>query len=667
MNPLAEIQQEPRGGLGSQPARLAELERADGQVALTDSEVKLAGILHALTDHIHMIDENLNILWANEAAMSSFGPGLVGRKCFEARHQRDRPCDHCVAAMVFRDGQTRHHEHQMPIGTGDGTERWFWCTTSVAGRHPEGRPKTLIIVSRDITERKRSEEGLREATMREMQAARAGNVGLWDWDLATNEVRYSAEWKRQIGYQEHEIGDDFEEWRSRVHPDDLKSTLEQIQRCIAEARQDYEVEFRFRHKDGSYHWILACGSVLRGKDALPIRMLGTHVDITERKRAEDALRRSETRFRTLTETSPVGIFQADTRGNGVYVNNAVCRFTGRSYEDHLGDGWAEALHPDDRAPVAESWRRTVEGKDDFHREFRFVAPDGRVTWLASQAAPLTDESGETTGLIGTLTDITKRKNAEAQSARLESELAHAARVSTMGEMAAGIAHELNQPLTVVVSRATACALAIGSRSPKPAEILDDLAEIASQAERAGEIIRRFRLLSTKRQFKRSSLDVNGMVREVAEFLRHDIHMNRVALRLKLARKVPRVLADPVQIQQVLLNLMRNAIEAMTSVEDGVRELIIQTSASSPEAVEVAIRDTGPGVEEGDLEKLFEPFFTRKGEGLGMGLAICRTIMEAHGGCVWATRNPKRGTTFHFTLPLPGLEPDHASSTQCLRS
>jgi two-component system sensor histidine kinase TtrS len=246
-------------------------------------------------------------------------------------------------------------------------------------------------------------------------------------------------------------------------------------------------------------------------------------------------------------------------------------------------------------------------------------------------------------------DITERKQAEDRARQWQEQLTHASRLNTMGEMAAGIAHELNQPLATIMNYAEACTLAIQGGKASNDKLLDNLEEVVGQAGRAGEIIRRLRSFVRRQEPHRSSVDVNNAVREVVHFVESEAHLSGVQIRLDLATKKPRVLGDPIEIQQVILNLLRNALEAMDESRDGKRVLTVRTSSAENGAVEVSISDTGRGIPAEAMGRLFEPFQTTKPDGLGLGLAISRSIIEAHGGHLTATHNPDRGMTFRFTL------------------
>lgn len=271
--------------------------------------------------------------------------------------------------------------------------------------HLEGLANHLAI----SLARWRAEEARRESEARLLQATIGSNIGLWDWDLRSNQVYYSPIWKSQIGYEDHEISNRFEEWQSRVHPDDLERALATVRAFVANPWPNYELEIRFLHKDGSYRWILAKADVLRDEVGRPYRMLGSHLDITERKRVEAELRLSEERFRTLAGMAPVGLYLTDLEGRCLYANPRWCEIAGLRLEEALGEGWVRGVHPEDRASVVSAWQRMVASEGRWGHEYRFQTPAGKVTWVQGLAVPQRDAAGRIVGYVGINIDITERK------------------------------------------------------------------------------------------------------------------------------------------------------------------------------------------------------------------------------------------------------------------
>ena len=368
-----------------------------------------------------------------------------------------------------------------------------------------------------------------------------------------------------------------------------------------------------------------------------------------RSRAETAMEESEGRFRLAADAAPVMMWMAGLDAGCTYFNRGWLEFTGRRVEEEVGDGWAEGVHPDDRAACQASYLQAFNAREPFTLEYRLRRFDGDYRWLLDHGVPRFSRGGFT-GYIGTCLDVTEIR-ASQQEARLQrEELAHALRVATMGEMAASLAHEINQPLAAIVANAQAAQRLAHPERPGSEDLHDALADIASDARRAAQVVRRVRALFTKDHSEQRPLAINELITEVTGLLASDITRHRVALHVRLGSALPPVLGDSIQLQQVLLNLVLNACQAMTEVEAGSRELTIESAEREPGLLEIRVRDSGPGVKDLELERIFEPFVSTKTGGLGMGLSISRSIVAAHGGRIWATRNSDTGITVHVELP-----------------
>jgi PAS domain S-box-containing protein len=386
-------------------------------------------------------------------------------------------------------------------------------------------------------------------------------------------------------------------------------------------------------------------------------------DITARKRAEDALRKSEARFRQMAENiREVFLLGSPDWNEVLYVSPAYEGIWGRSHQSLYEQprSWLDAVAEEDRDRVIADLNRRAAGDPAEPRfpEFRVVRPDGSVRWVSARMFPIQNERGEVYRIAGICEDITERKRGEQMARQHEAELAHAWRISAMGEMTAGLAHELNQPLFSIMAYAEACRIRMQSGRANPDEVVQDLCRITAAAERAGSIIRRLKNFIRKREPKRSTFDVNTLIAEVMPFVEAQARERKVRVRLKAGSDMPTALGDSILVQQVILNLARNAIEAMEGVRAEDRRLIIQARRAGRDEVEVVVRDNGSGMSDELMHRLFEPFFTTKPAGLGLGLSISHSIIEANGGHLAAERNADRGMTFRFTLPVSKGGPNH---------
>jgi C4-dicarboxylate-specific signal transduction histidine kinase len=306
-------------------------------------------------------------------------------------------------------------------------------------------------------------------------------------------------------------------------------------------------------------------------------------------------------------------------------------------------------------PDAEAWRKHRETLDAHlsFRDFELArpAPDGSKRYVSVSGLPVFDETGRFAGYRGVGRHITERKRAEEALRSTQAELAHANRVATMGHLTASVAHEVSQPIAATVLNAQAALRWLGAQPPNLNEVRQILGQITDDSKRAGDVIGRIRALIKKAPPRKEGLEINEAILEVIALTRWEVVQNGVSVRTQLAEGLPFIQADRVQLQQVILNLIINAVEAMSGASEGARELLISTGGDASNGVLFSLRDSGPGLDPANLERLFDAFYTTKSSGLGMGLSICRSIIEAHGGRIWAGANEPRGAVFHFTLPL----------------
>ena len=362
------------------------------------------------------------------------------------------------------------------------------------------------------------------------------------------------------------------------------------------------------------------------------------------------LKRQEKRLRDVVETIPAMTFTTLPNGSSTFVNKRWTEYTGLSVEQSSGIGWQRAIHPEDLARHSEKRRMSIATGHPFEDEARFRrATDGEYRWFLVRGVPLRDRHGKILKWYGTLTDIEDRKRAEQEREKLrelEGELAHINRVSMMGEMAASLAHEIKQPIAAAITSANSCVEWLAHEPPNLERARAAAARIDKYGNRAAEIIDRIRSFYRKSLSQRELVDVNEVVLEIFTLLQGEAIRCSVAMHPELGAKLPNISADRVQLQQVFMNLMLNAIEAMN--ESG-GELTLKSQQQDGQLL-FSVSDTGPGLPVGSVDQIFSAFFTTKPQGSGMGLAISRTIVESHGGRLWATANDARGATFHFTLP-----------------
>jgi PAS domain S-box-containing protein len=439
-----------------------------------------------------------------------------------------------------------------------------------------------------------------------------------------------------------------------THEEDRRTNQELVGELVEGKRQHFEIEKRFRGKDGTLVWVRANIARVPGEPF----WFGIYENITQRKRVEEELRlqmevvrANERGLRELTETIPQMLWSADAEGGVDYCNQRALDYTGLSTEQVRGAGWMKAVHQDDIEKMAQNWIAAVSTGEPFQYEFRCLhAADHTYRWCISRALPLRDQKGRIIKWFGSVVDLHDWKEAQQALQIAQAELARVSRLTTMGELAASIAHEVNQPLTTVTNNSSACLRLLADRNLGSEVLRRALEEVVAAGARASAVIARIRAFISKAPAERSELDVNEVIQEVLALTGRELCENRVLLERQLAKPLPRVPGDRVQLQQVLLNLIMNGIEAMTGVTDRPRLLCVQSRMGEPGNVLVAVSDSGVGLALG-VDRVFTPFFTTKANGMGMGLPISRSLVEGHGGRLWATPNSPHGTVFSFTLPV----------------
>lgn len=388
------------------------------------------------------------------------------------------------------------------------------------------------------------------------------------------------------------------------------------------------------------------------RDQLEIRVA---LRTSELQKSNAELRRNEHQLRLLTEVIPQQIWCGTPDGSVDYCNQRLLEYVGRAMEEMRGNRLMEAIHPEDRLGFSESWRCALSTGNPCEGEWRVRGAGGHYRWFFIRAVPLRDATGKTLRWYGTNTDIEEHKNAQQALTQTQAELAHLARVLTMGELAASIAHEINQPLTAVVTYADACMEWLSADPPNLEEARSTVERIIQDGTRAGTVLGRIRALFKKETPAKDWLDMNEVIQELTAFLRDELLRHRISIRTDLSPDLPRVKGDRVQLQQVVLNLIMNGIDALRATTRSPRELVVSTQKQTPEEILVRIEDSGIGLSAETAERIFNPFFTTKPQGIGMGLSISRSIVESHQGRLWAAPRPAGGAIFQFTVPGPESE------------
>lgn len=473
-------------------------------------------------------------------------------------------------------------------------------------------------------------------------------IGVALTDLSGSFFAANPVYEKMVGYTEEELQK--LSFLDITYEEDLELNQMLIADLLSGKVQQFQIEKQYRRKNGSLIWVRNNVSVVPGKEQVPQFLMALSEDITERKQAEEKLRASETTLKQIINTIPTPAWSARPDGYCDFVNQRWLDYVGLSTEQGLGWGWEAAIHPDDLPGLVEYWQSCLASGMPVDTEARLRRFDGIYRWFLFRANPLRDESGNIIKWYGTHTDIDDRKRAEEALDKARSELTHVARVTSLGTLTASIAHELNQPLSGIITNASTCLRMLAA---DPANV-DGARETARRTirdgNRASDVITRLRALFSKKDPTIESVDLNEATREVLALSSSDFQRNRVIVQQELADGLPLVAGDRVQLQQVILNLLRNASDAMSAVDDRPRQLLVRTEGDDDGDVRLTVQDAGVGFPPEVADRLFESFHTTKNDGMGIGLSVSRSIIDSHHGRLWATLNNGPGATFSFSLP-----------------
>jgi PAS domain S-box-containing protein len=543
------------------------------------------------------------------------------------------------------------HIHNLEVFARKKNGEPFWVLYSVSELKSEG---TLLILGaiHDITERKQREEALERIRWLQAETEKLGKIGGWEFDIDTGKQIWTAE-----TYAIHEMDAarqvTVEDGVNFCAPDSKPVLREAVQRAIEHGTQ-FDLELQMVTAKGNRRHVHTIGKA----DPEHRRVYGFIQDTTARKQAEEALRTSEARLASGADLAGLGFYES-IKGDGeiaALVDDRVREICGLPPEVAsgvtAGRFWREHIHPDDLPRILDAQQRLIDGTlERVSAEYRYLHPERGERWVHHLAIVEKREGpGQPVRITGVLRDITERKRVERELAQQRLQLAHVARVSSMGQLASSLAHELNQPLGAILRNAEAAELLLADPSPDLDELRAILADIRSDDRRASDVIDRMRAMIKHRGIEREPLDLSRLAAEVIAILRPDADLRGVRLVLESGPTVPAVDGDRVQLQQVLLNLLLNAMDAVEGRPRGERRVSVPVRTQGA-TVEVSVSDNGPGIRPEMLPRVFEPFYTSKPNGLGMGLPIASTIVEAHGGRLRAENGPTGGAVFSFSLPV----------------
>ena len=440
----------------------------------------------------------------------------------------------------------------------------------------------------------------------------------------------------------------YQSWKDMIHGDDWPDVVDSIQH--AHETGELAAEFRVMWPDGSLHWLSTIGRMFFDDQGEPLRMVGFTSDITRRKLVEEDLRRSEEFLAQAQQLSRTGSFSWRIATDEITWSHELYRI----YELDPGttitfDVIRTRVHPEDVSLFEKMVEQARNDSDDFEWQYRLLMPDQSIKYMHAVARATRDQSGQLE-YIAAVRDVTARRLADEALDKARSELAHVARVTSLGTLTASIAHEVNQPLSGIITNASTCVRMLDADPPNVDGARETAKRTIRDGRRAADVITHLRALFGKKDAATELVDLNEATREVIALSLSELERNRVIPRTELADELPLVTGDRVQLQQVIINLLRNGSDAMSGVDGGPRELLFRTEVEEGNCVRLSVRDAGVGLELQALDRLFQSFYTTKADGMGIGLSVSRSIIENHRGRIWVTPNDGPGVTFSFSLP-----------------
>jgi PAS domain S-box-containing protein len=616
--------------------------------------------------------------WTHYTGVSE--SALLGWRWMDTLHPDDRE----PTRQFWMESVAGRHPYDVEyrVRRSDGTYGWF-KTRGTPIRDTEGRIVKWFGTCTDISDRKRAEQVLkeREAELRQArdlleikvmertkelrrneaylaEAQKLSKTGSFGWNVFGGEIYWSEETFRIFEYG-RETKPGLELILERTHPED-RARVQQLIDHASQNAKDFDIEHRLLMPDGSVKHVHIVGHLLETGQPGKTELVGAITDITEHKRAEVALRQTESYLEEAQRLTHTGSWAWNVaRRENIHWSQEQYRLFGLDPKsDSLSFETAfQRIHPEDQATFNKVLERAIRERSDFEVNFRIVLPDGSTKYSRSVGHPVFSASGELVEFVGTGVDITERRQAEKERERLrqvQADLAHISRATTMGELTASLAHEINQPITAAATDARTCLRWLAREQPDIGEARESAARMVNAVTRAADIISRLRQLFKKGAPQTNLVDVSEVIQEMVVLLRSEASRHSVSILTELSEDLPRVVADRVQLQQVLMNLMLNGIEAMQDTKtEG--QLTIKSAMAEGGELLISVSDTGVGLPREQADQIFNAFFSTKTQGTGMGLSISRSIVESHGGRLWATSNSGRGATFNFTLPSEGAQ------------
>jgi PAS domain S-box-containing protein len=545
-----------------------------------------------------------------------------------------------MASQQSGDAEARLRRH-------DGEYRWFLFRANPV-RDESGAIVKWYGLNIDITERKLALESLQANQELLDLAQKSAGAMAFDWYIQQESNYWSPEQEALYGLLPGSFDGTYQSWKRLIYPADWPALLSAIEH--AHETGDVRAEFRVKWPDGSVHWLATNGQMFFDDEGKPFRMVGFTTDVTRRKLIEEELCRSAAFLAQAQQLSQTGSFSWRVATDEITWSEELYRIY--EFDPRIKitlEIIRTRVHPEDLTLYEKMLEQARNGADDFEWQYRLLMPDQSIKYMHAVAQATRDQNGQLE-YIAAVRDVTARRLSDEALDKARSELAHVARVMSLGALTASIAHEVNQPLSGIITNASTCMRMLDAEPPNVDGARETAKRTIRDGRRAADVITRLRALFSNKEAATELMDLNEATREVIALSRSELERNRVIVRPTLTDNLPLVKGDRVQLQQVILNLLRNASDAMSSVYNRPRMLLIRTEQGADDAVQLSVQDIGRGFGTESLNRLFEAFYTTKSDGMGIGLAVSRSIIENHHGRLWAMPNKGPGVTFSFSIP-----------------
>ncbi|MDM0022432.1 PAS domain-containing sensor histidine kinase [Variovorax saccharolyticus] len=623
-------------------------DRKRAEEALRASEIDLRLIINTISGMICLFTPDGQLEGANQQFLDYLKQSFEEASTW-ATSGSTHPDDlaHSVAAFEHAIATGEPYDYESRVRRFDGAYRWFHIRGQ-AHRDAAGSIVRWYALLVDIDDRKRAERAL-EASERNLRLT-IDTIPALAWSVRADGTAdfFNQHYLDYVGCSVAQMRD--WNWTSSIHPDDL-AAVERAWEGFRTAGTGGEVEARIKHHDGAYRWFLSRVNPLRDESGAVVKWYGVNTDIEDRRLAEAALKRSETFLAEGQRISATGSFFWHLTTDDLTFSEELNRIFG--FEPNATvtfDRIRDRVHPDDLPLLAQKMGDVRSGRDNPEYEIRLQMADDTIKHVQVFGRVICHADGSLE-CLGAVQDVTQRKLAERTLDRVRSELAHVTRVMSFGALTASIAHEVNQPLSGIITNASTCLRLLALNPPNVEGAIETARRTIRDGNRASEVVAHLRKLFSKVSERSENVDLNEAAAEVVALLSSDLQRNQIVVHTDFADCLPTVPADRVQLQQVIVNLLVNASDAMSAIRDRQRQVVIRTNRDGDQSVRLSVQDAGVGIDIEDPEKIFQPFFTTKRSGMGIGLSLSRTIIESHSGRIWVEPNADGGATFAFTIPV----------------